>query len=415
MLRGRMLALATIAAFVPTHRAVAPAVGPRVSVLAVFAVPPDQADPSTDQRERLMRHLRWAQRRWAVLLAQRDTFALAEPAPRVVRLARPLASYRTLPESGVPQMLAELLGQLGFDRFTCPYILVIVVMNPADDFPTGGGRTINGGVDTGGGLVALSSFALDRIPFFQSTLQHELGHGFGLPHVDVYGYDMRTNPSLMSYDPAHHTDGFNDTATPGTLIPEDLRALRFNRAVFPALARDSATGPPSSYELRPMVCLGPMDIPGQPPYRIDVTTSSGETYGSRAQSIVGGRLAPSSGPGITFDPNGMWQSDRTSTGWVSVDVTFPIGVTVDRIGVHSQHSGIYHAATGIRVEAAAGGPYRTVVTQDLTLVDEDVRFAPVTARTWRLSFRAGESGSVTIRGIDFFLGPGAVFPRCPPA
>jgi hypothetical protein len=40
-----------------------------------------------------------------------------------------------------------------------------------------------------------------------------------------------------------------------------------------------------------MVCLGPMDIPGQPPYRSDVTTSSGETYGSRVQNIVAGRLA----------------------------------------------------------------------------------------------------------------------------
>ncbi len=412
------LALALLAAFSAPRpaiaQAIAPATGPRVSVLAVFVVPQDQAEPSADQRQRLMRHLDWARRRWTELLARRDSFLIAEPAPRVVRLAHPLAFYRPLPDGGAPQVLAELLGRLGVDRFTCPWVLVTVVMNPADDYPTGGGRTINGGVDTGGGLVVLSSFALDRIPFFQSTLQHELGHAFGLPHVDVYGYDMRTNPSIMSYDPAHHTDGFTDSPTPGILIAEDLRALRYDRGVFPALAAGPPAAPPGAGP-RPMVCLGPMEIPGAPSWRIAVTTSSGETYGSRVQNIVAGRLTPSRGPGITFDPAGMWQSDSAPGSWVEVDAVFPVVVTVDRIGVHSQHSGVYHAAAGVRVEAAVDGRFLQLIARDLSLVDDEVRFAPTAARAWRLSFRAGPSGAVVIRGLDFFSGDEAVFPRCPPS
>ncbi|MBI4542538.1 MAG: hypothetical protein HY705_05870 [Gemmatimonadetes bacterium] len=362
-----------------------------------------------------MRHLRWARDRYREMLGRRDSFALADSAPRVVRAAHPLAFYRALPESGVPQMLGELLDQLGLDRFNCPYVFVVVVMNPRDDYPVGGGgRTIIRGVNPGGGVVVLASYALDHSPNFQSTLQHELGHGFGLPHVEVYGYDMGTSPSVMSYNPAHHTSGFAPSRTPGTLIPEDIRALRHNRGAFPNLARDTAQRVPPGYRMAPMVSPGAMLIPGQPPYRVEVTTTSGEAYGSSVANIVRGRIAPSRGPGITFDGERMWHSDSTGTGWVTVDVTFPTPVTLDRLVVHSQHSGAYHAATGIRVQVAGNGSYRDVVTRDLARADDDVPFAPAAARTWRLSFRAGESGQVTIRGIEFFSGVDEVFPRCPP-
>ncbi len=99
-------------------------------------------------------------------------------------------------------------------------------MNPNDGWPAGGGRPFNGGFNTGGGIVIMSSNGLDRAPNFQSTLQHELGHAFGLPHVDVYGYDMQTNMSMMSYNPSHHTNGFEPSATPGRFIPEDRAGWR---------------------------------------------------------------------------------------------------------------------------------------------------------------------------------------------
>ena len=61
--------------------------------------------------------------------------------------------------------------------------------------------------------------ALDRAPNFQSTLRHELGHAFGLVHVDVYKYDMKTNRSVMAYNSAHRTNRFQESRTPAPTHP----------------------------------------------------------------------------------------------------------------------------------------------------------------------------------------------------
>ncbi|MEK6610036.1 MAG: hypothetical protein AABZ35_03850, partial [Gemmatimonadota bacterium] len=183
----------------------------------IFFAPEGASLPSAEQRARLARHLAWARARYTELLGGRDSLAL-DTATVVVQGRMPPAFYRGRPEDGVPEIVAELLDHFRVSRFSCPWVLVVVVMNPRDDFPTGGGRPLNGGLGTGGGLVVLSSFALDRVPNVQSTIQHELGHAFGLPHADGYGRDMRTDPSLMSYNPAHHTDGFRPSGTPGVLV-----------------------------------------------------------------------------------------------------------------------------------------------------------------------------------------------------
>lgn len=65
---------------------------------------------------------------------------------------------------------------------------------------------MNGGFNTGGGTILIASRHFTDRPNGQSTLQHELGHAFGLPHIDAYGYPLRGNsPSIMSYNPKHHT------------------------------------------------------------------------------------------------------------------------------------------------------------------------------------------------------------------
>ncbi len=149
------------------------AVPPRaISVLPVFFVPTAQPSPSQGQSKRLMRHLKWSQTRYGELLGHQTTFAIAEQKPRVYRSHRPLQFYRAQPEESAPQIVSELLADLHYNRLNCPFVLLVVMMNPKDDFPQGGGRPLNGGFNTGGGLTILSSFALDRSPYFQSTLQH---------------------------------------------------------------------------------------------------------------------------------------------------------------------------------------------------------------------------------------------------
>ena len=67
-------------------------------------------------------------------------------------------------------------------------------------------------------MLNVSSYALERLPNFQSTLRHELGHGFGLPHVDVYGKDMKSTPSMMAYNTAYWTRGFDEPAAAARFI-----------------------------------------------------------------------------------------------------------------------------------------------------------------------------------------------------
>jgi hypothetical protein len=393
------------------------AVPPRsVKVLPVFFVPKGEAEPTADQAKRLTKHLEWARTRYKELLQNRDTFTVAEEKPRVYRSGRGLAFYREEPEGSAPQIVSELLTELKYTRFNCPYVLLVVMMNPKDDFPVGGGRPLNGGINTGGGIITLSSFALDRIPNFQSTLQHELGHAFGLPHVDVYGYDMKTNESIMSYNPKHHTKEFTPSDTPGVLIPEDLRALALNKRAFPKLRFDPVKDVPAGYKMAErIVPIGPMKIPDQlngPKF----ATDSGEDFGSKVANLANGPLGPNKKGKITFDAATMWQSAKTGTGWVSVEVTFPYAVELSHIGVHSQHSGEYNAARAVRVAARdAKDQFRQVAKVDLKSPDEKVPVTKTKARVWRFEFQAGESQCVTLRGLRFYSGPDELFPALVPS
>ena len=167
-------------------------------VRTVFFLPVDQEAPTADSSDRLLRHVVWTRNRYGELLAG-TTFGLEEKVT-VVRGTHPLLAYRSLPEDGVPHYVRELFLHDSVDRGSCPFVYVIILVNPCENWPVGGGRPFNGGFNRGGGLVILSSWFLDHAPIFQSTLQHELGHAFGLPHVDVYGYPLKEGPSIMSYN-----------------------------------------------------------------------------------------------------------------------------------------------------------------------------------------------------------------------
>jgi hypothetical protein len=393
-----------------------PAAPPRaISVLPVFFVPSGQASPSQDELKRLMRHLMWSQTRYRELLGQKTTFAIAEQKPRVYHAQRPLEFYRTQPERSAAQVVSELLADLNCNRYNCPFVLLVVIMNPKDDFPPGWGQPLNGGFNTGGGVSFLSSFGLDRSPYFQSTLQHELGHAFGLPHVDVYGYDMKTNASMMSYDPRHHTKGFTDSRKPGKFIPEDRRGLALNTRAFPSLHFDPEKDIPRGYSIAKIVTLGPLKIPGQPDGPL-VTTHSGEEYKSKVANVVQGRITENERNGtVTFDARTMWHSAKTATGWVAVQVTFPYEVELTRIVVHSQHSGQYHIAKAVRVAVGDNGEHlRQVVEKNLDSADSEVSFPTSKGRVWQLELRADETGEVTLRGLQFFSGEDELFPPLVP-
>lgn len=386
----------------------------RVKVLPVAFVPSDEKPPTADEQKIFLRHVRWAQDRYRELLSG-DTFDLAESTVQIVNGRKPLDYYRKSSERGAPDIVAELLSHFQVSRFSCPYVFCILLMNSKDSFPEGGGRSINGGINTGGGMMYIASWELTHNSHFQTTLQHELGHAFGLPHVDVYGYDMNSNASIMSYNKAHHCQGFTPSSTPGELIPEDRRVLALNDRVFAKTTFNPVRDVPVGYQLsRRIVPLGPMSLPGQPDFYPQIMTTAGEDVLSKVAHVVREEIKPSSGPGITYDPGTMWHSKPLSDGKAVLEITFPTPVQLSGIAIHSQHSGIHHEVTAVRVETADGTPRRRVVDKEIKLVDDVVQFAPTQATKWVLTLTAGPSRIIIIRGLRFFDGDSEVCPHLVP-
>ena len=228
--------------------------------MPVFCVPRGIADPAPREFETLMRQIRIAQARYFELLRGLDTFKLADKAS-IWHCSATANELETKPVDAAAYAVAGLLKRDHLTRWTCPYVYVVLFVGSGTYPGVGGGRPINGGHDKGGGIIIMAASYLDTAPNFQSTLQHELGHSFGLPHVDVYGYDMLTNNSLMSYNPGHHTNFFAPSATPGQLIPEDLRGLGENKWAFPNFKFDPTSDVPNGYVMQKDVELGPMNLP----------------------------------------------------------------------------------------------------------------------------------------------------------
>ncbi len=382
----------------------------KIKVRAVFFVAKDQALPTKAQQQKLIRHLRWSQKLYKSLLRNRDTFTIDKTMPLVYKSTHDLNYYRKLPENAAPQIVSELLTYHKSTRFNCPYIFLTVVMNTSDGFPIGGGRPFNGGFNRGGGIVITSSYALENIKNFQSTLRHELGHSFGLPHVDVYGYKMKSNASVMSYNLSHHTNGFKRSQTRPSFIPEDVRGLSFNKRVFEKLYLNGKKDIPEHYSICPrVVYLGAMQIPGKLAYEIKVTSNAGDGYGSLIRNCVSTIIKPSKGPGVTYDAQTMWHSTQTK-GLIDIVLEFPLTVTLDSISVHSQHSGLAHIAKGITIETMDHDVLRQIATQDIISPDQTVSFSPATSKKWRLRFKTTNSEVLVIRGLQFYCGNKQIFP-----
>lgn len=179
----------------------------RIQVQPVFFITQGEAEPTREQQFKLQKHILLAQTCYRKMLNGEDTFEISEKGILIHRSQHPLEFYKNEGKMSTCLPVSELFAAYGYNRFTCPYIYVIVFMNSKEDFPAGGGRPFNRGFNNGGGLVYLSSHGLDN-SHFQSTLLHELGHSFGLVHIDAYGYDMNANLSIMSYNKDNWWDGF---------------------------------------------------------------------------------------------------------------------------------------------------------------------------------------------------------------
>ncbi len=377
-----------------------------VKVMPVFFVPQDRESPSKNQIARLMKHLRLSQRCYKKMLKNRDTFEIEKKPPLVIHGKHPVDHYKLKdrPTTMNYKNLSEIFAKCGWNRFNCPYVLVIITMDSKEARLGSGARPFNRGFNSGGGLVSMPSYAMDDILWFQSSLQHELGHSFGLVHINSYGYDQYKNRSIMSYNTDLRWKGFRAPKLRGILIPEDMRALAKNKKVFPNFYFDPTTDIPSGYKIHKIAIRlsAKGEFPGQKVYQIKVETDSSEANDSSVSNIVH-NLIVSNVSG--FNAHRMWHSGTSETGWVSATLTFPVPVELCKVAVHSQHSGKHHMAHEVRIQTEEQEGFVDVHREQLTSADAYVSFPKHKAVVWRFFFRAGSSKQIVIRGLRFFSSP----------
>ncbi len=118
---------------------------------------------------------------------------------------------------------------------------------------------------------------------------------------------------------------------------------------------------------------------------------------------------------VTFDGSKMWSSAETQSGWVSLEVRFPLEVELTKVGIHSQHSGEYHAAIATRIAVqGTNNTFREVVAAPLKSIDTTVALNKTKGRVWQFDFRAGPSKMIVLRGLRFFSGENELFPPLVP-
>lgn len=387
----------------------------RLKALPVFFVPNDQRPPTKEQIFKLHKHVRIAQKQYKRMLLGRDTFEIAG-LPRVFNYHSNLATLKKEVEEHQlsAYLLSQLLPEFNVNRFNCPYVFIVVIMNPKEAWPTASGRVINPGLNSGGGIATFSSIKLDAVKsVFQGSLLHEFGHALCLLHADAYGYDQYSSKSIMAYSKSNWWTNFNPPKNPSILLPEEIRHLAMNKRAFPNLYFDPEKDIPKGYSFHWSVhrFSNNFIIPGQLMYDVKLTTASGQENDTKASNIAltlvkSNRKAKK---GIGLVANNMWMSGKKVNGWIDLDIEFPVPVRMNKILIESQCGGGYGPVQGVRVEANTGD-YIELARNEKPFSDEQaISFNETRAKQWRLHFLPGESKQIVLRGLRFYSSRGEFF------
>lgn len=274
---GLLVAITLMVLAMGAGNSVAAGESSRIRVFPLLFLTRDAAltDDQTEAAwEKLLRSLTHTQAHFKKLLGT-DTFEI-EPNPvPIYRSPNPDSHFMT-PEGTSPDsahlMLRELWAHFGETRENTRRVyLLIYTRHPREECGMGppprpcfaGGRSVDAYPVPGGGIVQLEYQSLmeNRHYHFLSTLTHEVGHSFGLTHVECLGYDQIRNGSIMSYNPDLYYTHSQVGEYHGNLNPEEYFLLSLHRQAFPQFRYDPALHNPGG-TLRPNIlyCVtNPMD------------------------------------------------------------------------------------------------------------------------------------------------------------
>ena len=108
-----------------------------------------------------------------------------------------------------------------------------------------------------------------------------------------------------------------------------------------------------------------MELPGRPDYEPQLATTSGADHGTAVQNVHK-EILPSTGPALLFKPGVMWETLKQLDNEVDLTIQFPGPVSLTAIRIHTQHSGQYHQAQAVTIEAEQNGRYEPVATSPIT-------------------------------------------------